>query len=147
MPAGRACPRTAGARAAPRVGITLGDGPVFPVLGFSAPPPSARGLVSLRENNQIIDGRHVVKVLWAVKPGVAARLTVTGGRLRGSRGDTRLRFQLGDGDPIRPQLHLATSRSLDWAYFPSALLVRRPGCYALEVNTQNSVSTVVFDVA
>jgi hypothetical protein len=42
-----ACPRTPGGRKAPKVAITLGDGPAYPVLGMEAPPPARGGVVRL----------------------------------------------------------------------------------------------------
>lgn len=50
LTAGDECPRTPGGRRAPKVAITLGDGPVYPVLGMSAPPPRPAGVASLRDD-------------------------------------------------------------------------------------------------
>lgn len=142
MPASGQCPRSPGGRAAPAVGITLGDGPAYPVLGFplGSAPPSPDGVVSLRADRPRVNGRYAQKLLWAVAPN-AARFTVTAGRLRGASGDRRLAFDLGDGTP-QPDLHLMGSST--WTYQPTAILVKRPGCYELQINGPAGSSTLVF---
>ena len=46
----------------------------------------------------MIHGRHVVRVLWAMRRD-GLRLTITGGWLAGTHGDARLGFQRGDQSP------------------------------------------------
>ena len=141
LPKSGGCPRSPGGRAAPAVGITLGDGPAFPVLGFDlqSPPPDPGGVVNLRLDRPLIGGRYAQKVLWAIAPN-AARFTVTAGRLRGASGDDRIAFDLGGG--ARPDLHLMGSST--WTYQPTAILLRRPGCYEFQINGSRTASTVVF---
>jgi hypothetical protein len=87
----------------------------------------------------LVGGRYAQKVLWAIAPN-AARFTVTAGRLRGARGDNRIAFDAGDG--ARPDLHLAGSST--WTYQPTAILLKRPGCYEFQINGPPSASAVVF---
>ena len=145
LPASGGCPRSPGGRAAPAVGITLGDGPAYPVLGFGSAPPSPGGVVSLRQNRPPLSGgRYALKVLWAVTPA-AARFTVTAGRLHGASGDRRITFESGDG-AVRPYLHLMGSNPTNWTYYATVILVKRPGCYEFQINGTPSASTLVFQV-
>ena len=142
LPKSGGCPRSPGGRAAPNVGITLGDGPAYPVLGFplGSAPPSPGGVVSLRQDRPRINGRYAQKVLWAVAAN-AARFTVTAGRLRGASGDRRITFDFGDG--ARPDLHLMGSST--WTYQATTILVKRPGCYEFQINSATGYSTLVFE--
>ena len=97
-------------------------------------------MVSLRADRPRVSGRYAQKVLWAVAPN-AARFTVTAGRLRGAAGDRRVAFDLGDG--ARPDLHLTGSAT--WTYQPTAILVKRPGCYEFQINGAGGFSTLVFE--
>ena len=143
LPASERCPRSPGGRAAPAVGITLGDGPAYPVLGFSldSPPPKPGGVVSLRQDRPRVAGRYAQKVLWALAPN-AARFTVTAGRLRGASGDRRIAFEL-PGGRAQPQLHLLGSST--WTYQATAVLMKRPGCYEFQINGASGFSTLVFE--
>jgi hypothetical protein len=102
------------------------------VLGFEHPPPDPRGVVSF-------DGSRRVKVLWAIEDGYAGRVRVTGRRLHG-------------GGPIlfiprpgvrRRRLGLRASGD-GWTYAPTAMVIARPGCYALRVASTQGRQTLVF---
>jgi hypothetical protein len=115
------------------------------VLGFDlqSPPPNPGGVINLRLDRPPIGGRYAQKVLWAVAP-MAARFTVTGGRLDGATGDRRIGFQSGDSEAVRQYLHVMGSNSANWTYYPTAILVKRSGCYEFQINSTRSASTVVF---
>jgi hypothetical protein len=142
LPPSGQCPRSIGGRDAPKVGITLGTGPAYPVLGFplDSPPPRPGGVVSLRQDRPRVAGRYAQKVLWAIAPN-APRLTVTAGRLRGATGDRRIPFDFGTG--AQPALRLVGSAT--WTYQAMAILVRRPGCYEFQINGASAATTVVFE--
>jgi hypothetical protein len=57
------------------VGIALGPGPAYPVLGMLAAPPAARGVAVLADDIQVGDA-YLHKTLWAVRPGERSELAV-----------------------------------------------------------------------
>jgi hypothetical protein len=105
------------------------------------------------------DGRHPgwlgSKTLWAwptelLKNGVHVR--VRGRRLDGPG---EMRFQLGpdwDTTPIARELRIDTTKPMGdfgnsrWGATVSELLVRKPGCYALRLDSERGTSTIVLRV-
>ncbi len=141
---GEACPRTPGGRRAPKVAITLGDGPAYPVLGMSEPPPRPAGVASLRDDIRR-GGWYWHKTLWAVDKRYRGPLLTRGGRID-RQGP--LRFGVGDvemGDyQVLPDLEMPAERQMRWRYGASSTLVRGPGCYAFQVDGTNFSDVIVF---
>jgi hypothetical protein len=143
---GEECPRTPGGRGAPKVAITLGDGPAYPVLGMSAPPPRAAGVASLRDDIRH-GGWYWHKTLWAVDRRYGGPLLV-----RGARIDRRgpLRFGIGDVEvsdyQVLAELEMPAEQQVRWRYGASSTLVRGPGCYAFQIDGSNFSDIIVFAV-
>jgi hypothetical protein len=90
------CPRTPGGRNAPKVAITLGDGPAYPVLGMTAPPPAHGGVANL-DSDLRTHGFIGHKTLWAVSPNAPRDLVVRARKLRSRQ---PVRFLYGYRTPI-----------------------------------------------
>jgi hypothetical protein len=144
LSAGDECPRTPGGRRAPKVAITLGDGPAYPVLGMSAPPPRPAGVASLGDDIRHA-GWYWHKTLWAIDKRYRGPLLIRGARID-SPG--LLRFGLGDpeaGDyEIASQLDMPAEQQVRWRYGVSSTLVRGPGCYAFQADGTNFSDVIVF---
>jgi len=138
------CPRTRGGRPSENVGIALGDGPAYPVLGMEQAPPAAGGVVSLFRNER--RGRaYRVKTLWAVRPGTPSGLVVRAARYR--RGEP-VRFLLGGGEDLRRPWRLGLPHgSGGWGYAPSVTLLPGAGCYVFEVRGEGVDDRIVFEAA
>jgi hypothetical protein len=144
---GNECPRTPGGRRAPNVATTLGDGPAYPVLGMSAPPPGPGGVVGLRDDVRH-GGWYWHKTLWAIDRRYRGPLLIRGQRIDRPG---QLRFGIGDvevGDyHVLPELTVPAERRMRWRYIVSSALVRGPGCYGLQVDGMSFSDVIVFAAA
>jgi hypothetical protein len=144
---GAVCPRTLGGHADPVTGITLGDGPVYPVLGFQQPPPRPLGVVYLLTHGGgtvKVRGWFFYKTLWTVKPTYSGPVLIRGGRIdrRGA-----LRFAT-TGKQVRTTLAMSGyDSSGSWRRSPAYTLFRGPGCYAFQLDGTTFSKIVVFQVA
>jgi hypothetical protein len=147
---GTPCPRTRGGKAAPDTGITLGPGPVYPVLGMAAAPPSPDGVVDVRDDD-VRAGREFHKTLLAVAPKQRGRVLVRGTKLGGAK----IMFYLGPpltGKSTRlktqPELRLpgVKGRQRKWRYQPLDSVLTGPGCYLLQFDTAKNSRLVAFEV-
>lgn len=136
------CPRTAGGHRAPRVGITLGRGPVYPVMGFSVAPPAPRGVVDYRSYRPPTRrGFYRVKVLWVASPRYPGPILVRGGRIDAPG---RLSFKPGAPGGRKVKSLRFPSGSSVWRYFATATLIAHPGCYAFQVDGRGVREVIVF---
>lgn len=149
---GRPCPRTSGGRAAPDAGITIGTGPVYPVLGMPAAPPSTSGVVDVTDD-AIRDGRQYHKTLLALPPKQRGRVLIRGSKI----GGPRILFYLGPPLDDTTVSRVATQQELrmprvtkaprEWRYQPINVVLAGSGCYWLQFDTTRETSTVAFEVA
>jgi hypothetical protein len=144
LSAGDECPRTPGGRRAPKVAITLGGGPAYPVLGMSAPPPRPGGVASLGDDIRHA-GWYWHKTLWAIDKRYGGPVLI-----RGARIDRPGPLRFGVGDPeagdygIVSALDMPAEQRVRWRYGVSSTLVRGPGCYAFQVDGTNFSDVIVF---
>ena len=134
-----ACPRTPGGREAPKVAITIGDGPVYAVLGMAEPPPLAGGVVTLEDDIRR-EGWYWHKTLWAVSNRYRGPVLI-----RGARIDRRGRMRFGIDDHILHELSLAPEQETRWRYGVSTTLVRGPGCFAFQLDGRSFTDILVFE--
>jgi hypothetical protein len=119
---GARCPISRTGRAAPRVGVTLGTGPAYPVLGAAEA------------------GLRAHKTLWAIAPRYRGALLVRGRRLDG---EGVLRF--GPGRALESWWRgLWPEERSRWRYRPSTTLLPGPGCYAFRVDGTTFSTRIVF---
>lgn len=135
------CPRTPGARRAPRVGITLGDGPVFPVLGFAAAPPSPRGVVHYRDGVRVRGVGYAAKVLWAASKTYEGPVLIRARRLDRPQ---LVQLQLGEHDPIVKELRFGAGKKTAWRYWASSTILNAAGCYGYQIDGLKFSTKVVF---
>jgi hypothetical protein len=135
------CPRTPGGRPNPDIGIALGSGPVYPVLGFSAPPPAAKG-VALLDDYDLRRGAYWHKTLWAVDPRYDGPVLI-----RGRRIDALQELGFGYDNRQLEELELPAQESDSWRYGPSETIVPGPGCYAFQVDGATFSEVIVFRAA
>src|SRR3981081_2459611 len=79
---GAHCPRTPGGHATRTTGITLGPGPVYPVMGFAVAPPARGGVIDYQQDGKPQpNGLWANKVLFAVSPRYGDAFTVQGNQI------------------------------------------------------------------
>jgi hypothetical protein len=100
-------------------------------------------IVHYTEDTRQHDGWFYNKTLWAVSPGYAGPVTITGRQLEGTH---VLRFNPAAGFPgnTLTSLHLPPSQEEGWRYGPSETLIRAPGCYVLEIRGEGFTDLVTF---
>ena len=142
---------TGGARRAKGVGISLGDGPAYPVPGMIEAPPAPGGVAMLSENERH-GSVYRVKTLWAVAPGAPSDLVVRGASLRTG---APLRFLVPAG-PAAARRGRSTERlnrvalpatDGEWTYAPGVTLLPGPGCYAFRLIGNGVHDEIVFRAA
>lgn len=124
-----------------RLSGLVGPGPIYPMPSpFSAYDRQPGWLAS--------------KTIWAWPPSLsthAVRVLVRGIRLDQPG---LIRFQLGpqwDTAPLTAELHIDTSHTVGsfigsrWGTTVTILLVRTPGCYGLQVDSNRGTSTIIID--
>lgn len=147
---GAACPRTPGGRPNPDIGIALGSGPAYPVLGFEGNhiPPAPKGVVPLRAED-LKGNVYWHKTLWAVDPKYDGPVLIRG---RGIDPQRSLWFGLPSPTPggserkVR-ELQMPAEQSKSWRYGPSITILPGPGCYAFQVDGTTFSNVTVFEAA
>lgn len=133
------CDPTPGRRAAPRVGVTLGRGPAYPVLGFEQRPP--KGVAQYEVVRGAANGRpNRLKVLWALGPTLRRPASVEGHRIEDG---ARVFFQPAERRRPAPKLTLRPPHG-SWSYLPSTIFLGGPGCYRLRIRYASHTATVIF---
>jgi hypothetical protein len=148
LPPWAPCPRTRGGRPSPDVGIALGSGPAYPVLGFEGnhSPPSPKAVVPLYAKERK-GSAYWHKTLWAVAPDYDGPVLIRG---RGIDPPQALRFvepfsTVGGSERQVRDLEMRAERSDSWRYGPSVTILPGPGCYAFQVDGTNFSSVIVFE--
>ena len=138
---GAPCPRTPGAHATHTSNITLGDGPVYPIMGFAVAPPGAGGVIDYQGEGS--GGRHPGgfwgnKVLFAVPhPEVGGAITIQGKQIDGFN---PVDWLIENGQIVR-KLELPGGGQ----WYPTEALLRGSGCYALRMEGPGFARLVVFE--
>jgi hypothetical protein len=137
---GAKCPRSRGGRAAPATGYTIGRGPVYPVLGFSDPPPDPRGVIHFRDGHWRW-GWDWLKTLWAFDPRYGGPVLIRG---RGLDGTSPIHFFISPRRYV--ELRFPAHKKRRWTYQPSDSGFRHPGCYAFQIDGMSFSRVVIFKV-
>jgi hypothetical protein len=128
------------------VAITLGDGPVYAVLGFEQPPPKPLGVVYLVSHGGGTlkrGGWYFWKTLWTVAPSYHGAVLIRGGRI------DRPGTVLFATTALRTRTSLAMSgfdSSGAWRRSVAYTLLRSPGCYAFQLDGTTFSKIIVFEV-
>jgi hypothetical protein len=130
------CPRTPGGRPNPDVGVALGSGPAYAVLGFEG----KKNVVELTADERR-DGSYWHKTLWAIDPDYDGPVLI---RARGIDPPERVAFGY-DGRALA-ELEFPAEESDRWRYGPSDTILPGPGCYAFEVRGSGFNDKIVFQV-
>jgi hypothetical protein len=147
LAAGAPCPVTRPRTIAHAPMALLGAGPVYP------------GLAAKRVTFSSYDRAPswlAAKTIWAWRPALISRRTRV--LVRGRRLDRPglMRFQLGPewgSAPITRELHLDTTQTVgsfstsNWGTTVTMLLIRTPGCYGLQLDSERGTSTIIVDAA
>jgi hypothetical protein len=141
LASGAPCPRTPGGHATQTPIITLGHGPVYPIMGFPVTPPGAGGVVDYQGEGN--GGRHRggfwgTKVLIAVSPSYTGAFTVQGKQIDGP---SPLDWLIENSQQV-PKLSLPEGTG--WRYYPTEALLQGAGCYALRIEGTSFSRLVVF---
>ncbi len=131
MTRGAKCPISAVGRAAPKAGVTLGDGPAYPVV-----PPN--GVASLRDDLRAA-GWYLHKMMWVVHRRYSGPVIVRGRQIDG---DSQLRFDHRRLAELR--LPGAPAGAGRWRYYPSYTALLGPGCFAVQIDGRGFSDIVVF---
>lgn len=124
------CPATQSSKEAnPATGPGLGDGPVYPV-------GRAPWLVNYRPQNGM-----VLKVLWIAGPDFVGPALIRGHQLDGG---FVVRFWRGDPRPAALAFPAQPELQGRWKDWPSGVEIGGPGCYGIQIDTNDSSTHVVF---
>ena len=118
--------------------MTIGDGPVYAVLGMPQPPPHRDGVVNLSDDVRQ-NGWYWHKTLWAVSERYGGPVLIRGARIDRPG---PLRFGLDDG--VVTALTMPPEQKARWRYGVSSTLVRGAGCFAFQVDGTNFSDMLVF---
>lgn len=136
----------AGGNPAKAVGIALGQGPVYPVVGMSTPPPNPGGVADLGSDFHTL-GWYLHKTLWAISPRYDGPVLIRGRRIDRSG---RVRF---GGDEATARTSVRTSEAAlripaqsnpGWRYYPTTTLLPDAGCYAYQIDGTGFSDVIVF---
>jgi hypothetical protein len=140
LASGPACPVSGGRsfRNSQFGGIALGVAPVQPLAGGSQ---ATRGILLFRRY-QGRPGWFGVKTLWFAPPSYQGPVLIRGRRLDGPG-----RIVMGEG-PTLLDPQLAPGPTLNgtggWREWPGATWLRKPGCYAWQVDGEGFSNVIVF---
>lgn len=151
VPLGARCPRTAEQRQPPHTAPAWGPGPVYPVFGGNVILSYVRGKPDGEyARGSGFRGTHWGgnKVLWVSEPDYLGPALIRGRQLDGP---DEVRFD-GEADPPRALLFpegatgvVSSGTSEGWRDRPSYVRVRRPGCYAFQIDGHGFSEVVVFE--
>jgi hypothetical protein len=129
----------------PRFGTAAGPGPIYPV-GLDA-----HGVLSMVRPSQrgsvYPTGWGGQKVLWLGAPTYTGPVLIRGMRIDG---DSPVAFQAGGGNPALPEMQFPprppkSISATGWRDWPSATLLKAPGCYAWQIDGTTFSTMVVFN--
>ncbi|MGW3353667.1 hypothetical protein ACWDA3_61265 [Nonomuraea rubra] len=118
-------------------GDTLGEGPARPVMGPVLEYTAA-------EPGTLFAGSDWggAKVLWFAAPGLHDPVVIKGRRLDG---DSPVAFDGTQGEPLRNEIVIPPDpQATDWRDRPGYVRLKAPGCYAFQIDTPGSSTTLVF---
>jgi hypothetical protein len=145
-----ACPVTPGGRPNPDVGIALGSGPAYPVLGFEGKrvPPDPKALVPLHTEDRK-GNAYWHKTLWAVDPRYDGSVLIRGWDmdLRQSLWFVLPSATVGGKQRRVRELRMRAQQSNRWRYGPSLTIFPGPGCYAFQVDGTTFSDVIIFQAA
>jgi hypothetical protein len=124
----------------PNVAITLGDGPAYPVLGMTAPPPGRGGVASL-DSDLHKHGFIAHKTLWAISPTARSDLVVRARKLRSRQ---PVRFLYGSRTPTVHRTLRLPQPDGKWSYEATSTLLPSAGCYVFHVLGRGVHEHIVF---
>ncbi|MGW0809235.1 hypothetical protein [Nonomuraea sp. NPDC002799] len=118
-------------------GDTLGEGPARPVMGPVLEYTSAEPGTLFAGS-----GWGGAKVLWFVAPDLRDPVVIKGRRLDG---DSPVAFDGTQGEQLRNEIVIPPDpRAEDWRDRPSYVRLKAPGCYALQIDTPDGSTVLVF---
>lgn len=122
-------------------GAAQGPGPIYPV------GPGPHGVLSIAaptsQGSLYPAGWDGQKVLWIAAPAYTGPVLIRGIQLGGN---SPVAFQLGDGSPALPDMQFPpqNASATGWRNWPSATLLKTPGCYAWQIDGTTFSTVVVF---
>jgi hypothetical protein len=125
-------------------GPAQGPGPIYPT-GVDA--HGVLFVVALSTPGSVYPpGWGGSKVLWVGGPTYTGPVLIRGVRLDA---DSPVAFQLGGGNPALTEMQFppgppASTTGGGWRNWPSATLLKTPGCYAWQIDGTNFSTIVVF---
>lgn len=128
------CPRSPGGRPNPDIGVALGAGPAYAVLGFEG----RKNVVELTAD-ELRDGSYWHKTLWAIDPDYDGSVHIQG---RGIDPVQKIAFGY-DGRALT-ELEFHAEETDRWRYGPSDTILPGPGCYAFDVRGEGFSDVIVF---
>lgn len=156
---GAPCPTTPGHVTRPDLGIGLGTGPVYLILGqFPAAPAQVEHEQTQGHLHYLSTGNAGwggMKVLWVIAPSYQGFVLIRGHQLDGPHavgfnGGLDQAAGLDPGDltaPPRPSLRLVApvpGETDHWVNWPSETRVQAPGCYAYQLDGSHLSAVIVF---
>ena len=124
--------------------LWFGAGPVYLALAWKA-TPGDDATFALEPVPREGDA-HRAKTPWVAAPSYTGPILVRGSAIDASR--RALRFDATGAGP-RNALELKAPRAPApglWSFWPSAVYVPGPGCYAVQIDTLGATDVIVFEV-
>lgn len=122
--------------------VLPGSGPAYPVIS-TAPgryDPDSEGPSGVAAVGPDSDGaRYQLKILWGVSPTYAGPVLVRGALLDAA-GDVGW----GESGPPKAELLFGPGRAGRWRTVPTRMRMTEVGCVALQVDTTDGSSVIVF---
>lgn len=139
----RRCPQPPARVLDPDTGPLVGSGPVY-----LAPAGEVWFPVLTRRWMRLASGRYhgwsPARVLWAIAPSYRGPVLVRGGRV-GGRGRLGFGSAGGGGEqPAYDELQIPPAAGSGWREPIFSTLLRRPGCYAYQIDGLGFTETIVF---
>lgn len=122
-------------------GAAQGPGPIYPV---GLDPQAVLSIVGPNAPGSVYPpGWGGNKVLWIGAPAYTGPVLIRGIRLGGN---SPVAFQLGGGNSVLPELQLPSQdvSATGWRNWPSATLLKAPGCYVWQIDGTTFSVVVVF---
>ncbi len=146
---GSACPVSKSSReTVPHVGYIFCSGCPFYGSGpaYFAPAwfDETTGHVLLSKRMPHVQGRYGIKTAWVSKPDYSGPILARARRLDG---DEEVNFDVGGHEGRDLQLSApARDDSSKWSFWPSYIILSRPGCYGMQIDTTQGSDVVIFAV-
>jgi hypothetical protein len=137
-------------------GYFFGSGPVYLALSWK-PSDRAEAYFEFDQRTLTTDG-YRLKTPWIMDPEYRGQALIRGARIGAEFTHEILFHENTQSEPITANMILRSGvtgttisssqkRAVDavWGFWPSSMILSEPGCYAIQIDTEDGSDTVVFE--